>query len=846
MYKKFTLMIVSIVSLFPAYIYGREMNVALDASAQASSCIDAGHNEMKAIDNNMNSYWEASGTFGPHYLILDLKDFYFLNKIQQTFTRSSVWQFKIEGSVDKENWMLLVDKTKGAAGITFAESVKGIFRYVKLTVAGSSDNFPASSKELKIIGTKNGNNLALGKRFVDSTGQWFCEPERAVDDDMSSYWCALDGSYPKSIILDLDKTCIITGVQQVFKDYDHWKYTIEGSNDLQAWDMLENKSKGENLVEFYSPAEGNYRYIKLTVLGSSSRFWSNSCELRVFGFEKEEDRELETFADSYNTSLPGPKKEWWKETSGLIRYYCKLYKNQLSSITDSLDILKSQGFNIIELMCPYKGSAKIWAGLGATDNYDIDPSVGTMEDFEKLIKEAHARDMKVLFFGNVGYCSDEAPFFQKACDDERNDVYSKERNWFHFSKKKLDASWFWSERAQAYYYSFWGNTDGADGRIPSYNFNNQEWRDECENYLRFWAEKGIDGLYLDAPEVYDGITDDIIQKYIVDVLNSYEGLSTNAEGSGDYNRWIGRYGFNCIQGFDLYGWGGGGRSEVLNAMRNKTPGALNDMSKGYRDRVTSLYGVTLTPPMWEMKATIDERIFETAYLTTVGTLFANHCGDKMFVAQDIMKKWPQEDRERFHNLIRTQNSYAGLAPSGQRTILPTSSSKSYLAFKRSNPDGNVSALVIFNFRDQERKMTVDLTNSGISVNQIPVDLLTGREAEPITSEKYTVTLPPYGYKILGVENGSVKSNPTGIKAEKNNSFPVISYPNPFRDGLVIESVSDLQRISVISSTGQTLKEYYNMPAKTYLSLQDLLPAVYFLKTQDKGGNINVKKIIKTN
>lgn len=120
----------------------------------------------------------------------------------------------------------------------------------------------------------------------------------------------------------------------------------------------------------------------------------------------------------------------------------------------------------------------------------------------------------------------------------------------------MNDNWFWSDRAQAYYYSCWGNSDGAEGRIPSYNFNNWEWQEECRNYLDFWADKGVDGILLDAPEVYDGITDDIINESIIKVLNR-RGILTNAEGASNIEKWISRFDFKLIQGFDMYGWGGG-------------------------------------------------------------------------------------------------------------------------------------------------------------------------------------------------------------------------------------------------------------------------------------------------
>lgn len=418
-----------------------------------------------------------------------------------------------------------------------------------------------------------------------------------------------------------------------------------------------------------------------------------------------------------------------------------------------MNILQAQGYRNIELSAIYEGDPSVWGGLGATNNYAIDPSIGTLEDFEDLLREVHARDMRLTFFGNVGYCWYKAPFFEKACDDQRNGVYSKERNWFHFSDKKLNDNWFWSDRAQAYYYSCWGNSDGAEGRIPSYNFNNWEWQEECRNYLDFWADKGVDGILLDAPEVYDGITDDIINESIIKVLNR-RGILTNAEGASNIEKWISWFDFKLIQGFDMYGWGGGKRSEVLNARRNQNPCELNGKLKSYRDRIVALGATTITPPMWEIPATNEERLFELAYLISMGTVVINHYGDHHsdYIAQLILDKWPQKDQKKFYDLIRLQNGYNGLAPMGQRTCIPSNDDSKYTVFKRSNKDGKVSALVIMNFQNSTETISVNLKNTGILLGQTPLNLLDGDNIPPVLSEDYHITLPPYGYMILGIQN----------------------------------------------------------------------------------------------
>ena len=845
-------------------------NLITKARIRASSELSDQYAVKYAADNNYTTCWQASDTQTTQTLTIDLRDWYALDRIVQTFDTSTVWRFAIEGSADNKYWYTLSDHRKGRAGIVFGEPVSGVWRYIRLIVDPHPEGQPASSREFAVFGSKCGPNMARNAFSKSSSSAPDFGPGNATDNNISTYWVAADGTYPQSLTLDLGKTVPITAIRQVFKDHDPWLFTIEGSDNGTTWTMIDDHSQGTLGHDFLTATEGKYRYVKLTVLGSASGFWANSCELKVYGpdinrknhsssyrlsydvkatassidnfnhsqyraidgldttawiagskefpqtltldlgnncridritqrftdadrwtfdlhgstdgkqwtmlnhtvSDRSQDRfEIETQGDwryirltvldspmGHNASSEEFTVEgigapvcarWWEDQSGMCRYYCKIYGNTIHEMIGDLDALQRQGFKSIELSTVYEGKPEIWGGLGATDNYAIDPALGTMDQFERFVSEAHKRDIKIVFFGNVGYCLNEAPFFEKACDDYRNGIESKERDWFHFSPDSLGHLWFWSDRAQAYYYSFWGHTDGARGRIPSYCFHNQAWRDECKRYLEYWLEKGVDGIFLDAPEVYDGINDTVIGNYIINAIHPYS-VVTCAEGSGDPRRWISHLGFNLIQGFDMYGWGGGGRSESLLAMRHQDPSGLNDKLKGYRDATNARRGITLTPPMWETSATPAERIFETACLVGSGTLVANHFGDYHLVGQDIIAQWNTADQEQFFNLIRMQNAYRGLAPAGQRVCLPTQDDHKFWAFKRSNRDGKVNTLVIVNFQNTPQTITVDLQNSGIALEQVPINLIDGTAGTPIQNSTYTVNLPAYGYLFLGV------------------------------------------------------------------------------------------------
>ena len=98
------------------------------------------------------------------------------------------------------------------------------------------------------------------------------------------------------------------------------------------------------------------------------------------------------------------------------------------------------------------------------------------------------------------------------------------------------------------------------------------------------------------------------------------------------------------------------------------------------------------------------------------------------------------------------NSYAGEEPGASRTRLSTGSDTQLYAVKRVSMNGTKIALNIFNFKNTQADITVDLTNSGITDPQSPIDLTTGLAyGTSIDSSSYTVTLPAYGYLLLSCQ-----------------------------------------------------------------------------------------------
>ena len=259
-------------------------NLSLSATATASSSQGSTSDAARARDGNLSTAWTAGSAATGQWLQLDLGALYTLSRVEQSFSSAGTWHFRLEGSLDGTGWATLVDRTHGAAGQVFNESVNGTFRYVRLTVTGSREGFVASSRELRVFGSNEGYNLAVGRPLTASTSLAGYEAGKAADASTGTYWVASSGTLPQWLRVDLGSPSLVTAVEQNFKDFDTYKFRFEGSLDGTTWTLLWDASAGLAGQSFRRAVSGTFRHVRLTVLGSTSAYWASSTEFKVHGF----------------------------------------------------------------------------------------------------------------------------------------------------------------------------------------------------------------------------------------------------------------------------------------------------------------------------------------------------------------------------------------------------------------------------------------------------------------------------------------------------------------------------------------------------------------------------------
>lgn len=171
----------------------------------------------------------------------------------------------------------------------------------------------------------------------------------------------------------------------------------------------------------------------------------------------------------------------------------------LQGIIEKLDYLQYLGVDYI-WMTPFFPSPQRDNGYDVADYRAIDPRYGTMEIFEKLVKEAKKRNIDIMLDMVFNHTSTKHAWFQKALAGEE-----KYKNYYIFRKGKQDGSaptnwiskfggnaWEYVEAFDEYYLHLFDKTQ-AD-----LNWENPEVRDEIVDILKFWLDKGVYGFRFDV------------------------------------------------------------------------------------------------------------------------------------------------------------------------------------------------------------------------------------------------------------------------------------------------------------------------------------------------------------
>jgi maltose alpha-D-glucosyltransferase/alpha-amylase len=173
-------------------------------------------------------------------------------------------------------------------------------------------------------------------------------------------------------------------------------------------------------------------------------------------------------------------------------------------LTDRLEYLQQLGVTAIWLL-PFYPSPLRDDGYDIADYANVNPAYGTLRDFRAFLKEAHARDLRVITELVLNHTSDQHPWFQRA---RRAPAGSRWRDFYVWSdtpEKYQDAriifkdfepsNWTWDPVAKSYYWHRFYPSPTSTTTTP------RSARPCCA-----WStnvEMGVDGVRLAVPYLFE-------------------------------------------------------------------------------------------------------------------------------------------------------------------------------------------------------------------------------------------------------------------------------------------------------------------------------------------------------
>ncbi|MGS0685625.1 glycoside hydrolase family 13 protein [Nakamurella sp. GG22] len=209
-----------------------------------------------------------------------------------------------------------------------------------------------------------------------------------------------------------------------------------------------------------------------------------------------------------NDTLPAVDPDWWR-TAVVYQIYPRSFADSngdgigdLAGVRSRLPYLADLGVDAIWLT-PFYPSPLADGGYDITDYRDIDRRLGTLDEFDRLLEDAHRRGIRIMVDIVPNHTSDQHPWFGEALSAPRGSA-ARDRYVFrdgtgpngteppsdwrsHFGgsawERLPDGQWYCHLFAR---------------EQPDLNWANEEVRQYFLDTLRFWADRGVDGFRVDV------------------------------------------------------------------------------------------------------------------------------------------------------------------------------------------------------------------------------------------------------------------------------------------------------------------------------------------------------------
>jgi oligo-1,6-glucosidase len=208
-----------------------------------------------------------------------------------------------------------------------------------------------------------------------------------------------------------------------------------------------------------------------------------------------------------NTTEPALDPAPWWTTAVVYQVYPRSFADSngdgigdLGGVRGKLDYLAELGVDAIWLS-PVYPSPQHDNGYDIRDYQDIDPVFGSLDEFDLLLAEAHARGIKIVMDLVVNHTSDEHPWFVES----RSSLDNPKRDWYWWRQPGETGAepngwgsafsgpaWTLDATTNEYYLHLFAKQQ------PDLNWENPEVRQAVYTMMNWWLDRGVDGFRMDV------------------------------------------------------------------------------------------------------------------------------------------------------------------------------------------------------------------------------------------------------------------------------------------------------------------------------------------------------------
>ncbi|XP_075060236.1 amino acid transporter heavy chain SLC3A1 isoform X2 [Mixophyes fleayi] len=272
--------------------------------------------------------------------------------------------------------------------------------------------------------------------------------------------------------------------------------------------------------------------------------------------------------------------DWW-QSSPVYQVYPKSFRDSdndgsgdFKGVQEKIDHFVYLNVKTVWVAPFYKSSMKDFR-YAVDDFREVDPSFGTMADFDRMIAALHDKGIKVVIDLIPNHTSNKHNWFQLSRNrtDKYTDYYiwhdcqntggqvTPPNNWVG---EYGNSAWEYDDtRKQCYFHQF-------RKEQPDLNFHNPDIQNEILDIIKFWLEKGVDGFIIntasylleaehmrDEPQVNksqnaDTVTSyaELYHDYTTSQIGMHDILRDFRQTMNEYSREPGRYRFMATEAND--------------------------------------------------------------------------------------------------------------------------------------------------------------------------------------------------------------------------------------------------------------------------------------------------------